>query len=152
MTITRRKFLKGAAVLCAATALPMNLAGAAANPTRVVTGPPPTPEAMLDWASRARFSSSWYNGTSTNLAQQIGRALRRGAARHYVSAYVAEHGRLPTGTHDVNVTYGDSGVDLHVSWTKGIYSLSERMTFPAAPEVAEERDPTKAESRNPRLE
>lgn len=130
LAISRREILKSAAVLATGSVFTRSALLEQLSTQTIAASSIPTPEDIAQCATRATFGASWYNGTGSSLAFQIGRALRRGAADHYVRAYVVEHGRLPVGEHEVRVTYGGPGTDLQVGWTRGTHHLADRMTFP----------------------
>ena len=72
------------------------------------------PEYVHDWAKRA----SWRKIRAAPPAGAIRNALRRMAAKHYVETYYDAEGMLPTGNHEIDLTYGlHPSNDLVIPWS-----------------------------------
>jgi hypothetical protein len=100
----------------------------------------PDPEALSRCVAGATYPVTWaVSNWSTQLGSDIRHSLHRRAARAYARRYLAEHGRLPEGTHHVVVSVGRTGKgdDADIEHPFGSYLRdSDRIfaadiTFPA---------------------
>jgi hypothetical protein len=72
--------------------------------------PEPDPEALERCVAGATYPVTWeISSWSTQLSSDFKHALHRRAAWAYARRYLAEHGRLPGGTHHVTFTVGPHG-------------------------------------------
>jgi hypothetical protein len=85
------------------------------------------------------------SGTDAFLAS-VQEGLRQRAAEFYARRYYAAHGRLPEGTHQVQVTVDPAGVDEGGDIQDFFYNRSPRyleaaITFPPAEAYHVDREP-----------
>lgn len=101
----------------------------------------PTPAMKdLEWcANNATWPHLTYQPGGVGIYHQYHLVIRRMAARHYASTYLARHGRLPEGEHDVSVTFGPPGIgDLQGPAAFGdpakqsVRQLRVAITYPSA--------------------
>ena len=97
--------------------------GALPQPARPVVTPDD-----LDWCWRTAAWRWSYHPGGGGLWNAVQINVRRRAARFYATRFLEQHGELPVGWHEVNVSYGlDGGVEVRVEHISG--QLSQPMFF-----------------------